>query len=188
MSPTVIVNPKSSWYLSPNRSQMQIHPRPLRPIVLIFHCQLDIHQSVPLCMSPLISLAPSSLNSCSSLHVPHVHSPLSPSYQPRSALPSSAKLVGNPDHRSTLFQLSPKFSPRVSTRSPRSLLLPQHSPSLPVKSPGSATPFVSLPLPFSLIENGKTAVEESWDDIRLDVDFMGVKPDSGRSFLVKSYG
>lgn len=135
-------------------------------------------------MSPSISLVSSSLNPRSS---PHVPSPLSPSYQPPSAPRSSVKPVGNPDRRSTLFQLSPKFSPLFSTRSPKSPLLPQYSPSLSVKSPGSATSLVTSPLSYTPSENEKAILDENWDDVCLDVDFMNADVDSRKSFWVKAY-
>lgn len=115
---------------------------------------------------------------------PHVPSPLSPDYQPPSALRSGTKLTGNPIHRSALFSFTPKFSPQTSVRSPRSPLLPQYSPAVPVRSPGSLTSFATSPFAFSHIEKAKIVVD-SWDDDYLD--FIDFELESRGSLWTKAY-
>ena len=128
-----------------------------------------------LCTFPLTSLDSPSLNPCSSPHLPHVPSPLSPNYQPASVLRPSTRHVGVPN--ANLFQLSPKFSRPVL--SPRSPLLPQYSPSLPLNSPA----------PFSPFENEKKVVDEYLDDVCLDVGFMHVEPElRSRTFWIQACG
>lgn len=126
------------------------------------------------------------LNPCSLPHLPHVHSSLSPNYQPLGVIRSSIKPASNPSRRSALFQFSP-ISPHFSARSPRSPLLPQYSP-LRAKSPGSATPFVASPLPFSPIVNEKTVADDNWDDIRLDLDLINLESGPGdRPLWIKAF-
>lgn len=136
-------------------------------------------------MSPYVSLVSSGLipNPPSS---PHVPSPLSPNYQPSSTLRSSVKPVGDPNRRSTLFQLSQKFLPLFSARSPRSPPLHQYSPP-PVKSPGFTTSFVTPPLSYTPVENEKATLDEDCDDVCLDVNFTNAELNTRKSLWVKAY-
>jgi hypothetical protein len=58
---------------------------------------------------------------------------------------------------------------------------------LPAKSPGLAAPSVTSPLTFSPIEELKAGVDDIWDDVCLDVDFVDFKPDTRRSIQAKAY-